>query len=72
MIYHHLRKLSEIEAVINVFLLGKYDEQKFNHFIEDMLIEFSFRSIQYIFDEVPRNEGGVLFTHKDKIMKDHP
>ena len=65
MIYHHIKRLSEIEPVRHVFLIGKYDSKKFKQFIDDILTEFSFKTIQYIQDEIPKNEGGVLFKYRN-------
>ena len=72
MIYHHMRRLSEFSEVLNVFLIGKYEDQKFNHFIEEIQAEFKFRSIQYIFDDVLKNDGGVFINHRNTILKDSP
>ena len=63
-IYHHLRSLSEIESVRHVFLVGKHDPKKFSHFIDECLTEFSFKTIQFISDEIPKNEAGVLFKYR--------
>lgn len=56
----------------HVFLIGNYDSKKFNHFIEDLYTEFSFKTIQFIQDDVPKNEAGVLFKYKNKILVDNP
>ena len=44
-IYHHMRSLSEVEQVQHVFLVGRHDPKKFAHFIDDLLTEFSFKTI---------------------------
>jgi len=64
MIYHHIKKLSEIPRVKNVFLVGKYPQHKFKRFIDDCLQEFAFESIQLIEEHNRRFAGGLLFTHK--------
>lgn len=64
-IYHHIRSLSQIEQVQHVFLVGQYDAKKFSHFIDDILSEFSFKTVQYIQDHTPKNEGGVLFKYRN-------
>lgn len=61
-----------MEQVQHVFLIGRHDEKKFAHFIDDLLTEFSFKTIQFINDEVPKNEAGVLFKYKDKVLLDNP
>lgn len=71
-IYHHLRSLSEVEQVQHVFLVGKHDSKKFDHFIDDLLTEFSFKTIQFINDDIPKNEAGVLFKYKNRILLDNP
>ncbi|CDW73894.1 adp-glucose pyrophosphorylase family protein [Stylonychia lemnae] len=72
LIYHHLRSLSKIEQVQNVFLVGKYDPKKFTYFIDEILSQFSFKSVQYIHDDVPKNEIGVLFKYRDNFLLDNP
>ena len=44
--------------------MGKYDEKKFSHFIDDLLTEFSFKTIKFIYDDIPKNEAGVLFKYR--------
>lgn len=68
LIYHHIRSLSQIEQVQHVFLVGKYDPKKFSHFIDDILSEFSFKTVQYIYDDVPKNEVGVIFKHRNRLL----
>jgi hypothetical protein len=58
--------------VQHVFLVGKYDEKKFSNFIDDILSEFSFKTVQYIQDQVPKNEVGVLFRYRNQILLDCP
>mmetsp|Transcript_10698 Transcript_10698/g.10813 ORF Transcript_10698/g.10813 Transcript_10698/m.10813 type:complete len:91 (+) Transcript_10698:3-275(+) len=36
-IFHHIRRLSEMEQVRHVFLIGNYEQSKFTHFIEEIL-----------------------------------
>eukprot|EP00347_Sterkiella_histriomuscorum_P012773 403367277 len=72
LIYHHIRALSEVQQVQHVFLIGKYDPKKFYHFVDDVLSEFSFKTIQYIQDDTPKNEAGVLFKYRERILQDSP
>lgn len=37
-----------------------------------MLTEFSFKTIQFVHDEVPKNEAGVIFKYKDRILLGNP
>ncbi len=48
----------------HVFLVGKNDPKKFSHFIDECLTEFSFKTIQFISDEIPKNEAGVLLKYR--------
>jgi hypothetical protein len=52
--------------------VGQYEEKKFSHFIDDILSEFSFKTVQYVQDAVPKNEAGVLFKHRHKLLTDNP
>jgi hypothetical protein len=51
-----------------VFLVGKHDPKKFSHFIDECLTEFSFKTIQFITDEIPKNEAGVLFKYRQQLL----
>jgi len=52
--------------------VGKYDEKKFSHFIDDLLTEFSFKTIKFIYDDIPKNEAGVLFKYRQQLLQDNP
>ena len=56
----------------HVFLIGKYDPKKFTHFIDDLLTEFSFKTIQFIQDDTPKNEFGVLFKYRERLLLGSP
>jgi mannose-1-phosphate guanylyltransferase len=71
-IYHHVQELSKIEAIRNIFFIGNYDPKKFNYFIDDLLSEFSFQSIEFIQDDIPKNEAGVLFKYRNKLLLENP
>jgi NDP-sugar pyrophosphorylase family protein len=55
-----------------VFLVGKHDPKKFSHFIDECLTEFSFKTIQFISDDVPKNEAGVLLKYRTRLLEDDP
>ena len=72
LIYHHVRALAEISQVRNIFLVGKYSQSSFNYFIESLYDEFCFNTVQYISDDSPNNEAGLLFRHREQFMTDDP
>ena len=72
LIFHHVRALAEISQVRNVFLVGKYAPTSFNYFIESLYDEFCFNTVQYISDDSPNNEAGLLFRHRVQFMQDDP
>ena len=72
LIFHHVRALAEISQVRNVFLVGKYAPTSFNYFIESLYDEFCFNTVQYISDDSPNNEAGLLFRHRAQFMQDDP
>lgn len=72
LIYHHVRALAEISQVRNVFLVGKYAPTSFNYFIESLYDEFCFNTVQYISDESPNNEAGLLFKYRAQFLVDDP
>ena len=72
LIYHHVRALAEISQVRNVFLVGRYQSSAFNFFIESLYDEFSFQTVQYIHEDQPNNEAGILFRHREQLMENDP
>ena len=52
--------------------MGKQDPKKFSHFIDECLTEFSFKTIQFISDEIPKNEAGILFKYRAHLLQDDP
>ena len=72
LIYHHVRALAEVSQVRNVFLVGKYAPTSFNYFIESLYDEFCFNTVQYISDDSPSNEAGVLFKYRMQFLVDEP
>lgn len=52
MIFHHLKALSNLAEVKNVFLLGgSYDEKKFRPFMDQVRTQFNFK-ITFIEEEI--------------------
>ena len=49
----------------NIFLVGKHKASKFHYFIETLYDEFNIDKVEYIQDDLPDNEIGVLFEHKE-------
>ena len=46
-IFHHVKALSNLADIRNVFLMGSYDEKKFIPFMDSMRTLFNFK-IHYI------------------------
>lgn len=55
-----------------MFLVGRHDAKKYAHFVDDLLTEFSFKTIQFVNDDVPKNEAGIIFKYKDRLLLDNP
>ena len=52
MIFHHLKAMSNLAEVKNVFLLGgSYDEKKFRPFMDQVRTQFNFK-ITFIEEEI--------------------
>lgn len=64
MIFHHLKALSNLAEVKNVFLMGSYDEKKFRPFLDHVRTVFNFK-IHFIQEEIPLNSAGGLFFYKE-------
>lgn len=43
MIFHHIKALSNLAEVKNVFLMGNHDEKKFRPFLDFVRTTFNFR-----------------------------
>jgi NDP-sugar pyrophosphorylase family protein len=72
MIFHHLKALSNLAEVKNVFLMGgSYDEKKFRPFLDHVRTVFNFK-IHFIEEEIHGNSAGALFFYKDQLMQDNP
>ena len=71
MIFHHVKALSNLSDLKNVFLLGSYDEKKFIPFLDDVRTRFNFK-IHYIQEEIQHNSSGGLFYYRECILQDHP
>jgi len=67
LIWHHIKALSDILKVKYIFLVGKYKASKFSYFIESLYDEFDLTQVQYIKDDLPGNEIGVLMAHKELL-----
>jgi NDP-sugar pyrophosphorylase family protein len=68
MIFHHLKALSNLAEVKNVFLLGgSYDEKKFRPFMDQVRTQFNFK-ITFIEEEIIQNSAGALFYYKDLLL----
>jgi hypothetical protein len=64
--------LSELKQVKYIFLVGKYKPSKFQYFIETLYDEFPLTQVQYIKDDLPENEIGVMMKHKEQLMIGDP
>lgn len=67
MIFHHVKALSNLPEVKNVFLMGSYDEKKFIPFLDYVRTLFHFK-IQYIQEEIPQNTAGGLFYYSSQLI----
>ena len=71
MIFHHVKALSNLAEVKNVYLMGYYDTKKFIPFLDYVRTLFNFK-IHYIQEEIPYNTPGALFHYKEQILLDNP
>jgi len=71
MIFHHIKALSNISQIKNVFLMGSYDEMKFIPFLDYVKTLFNFK-IHYLKEEIEFNSAGALFYYKEVILQDKP
>ncbi len=71
MIFHHIKALSNLADLKNVFLMGAHDEKKFLPFLDYVRTLYNFR-IHFIQEEIPQNSAGGLFYYKDQLLMDSP
>ena len=71
MIFHHVKALSNLHEVKNVFLMGSYDEKKFIPFLDYARTLFNFK-MHYIQEEIEENSTGGIFYYKDLLLIDKP
>ena len=67
--FHHLKALSKLENVKNVFLIGCHDEKIFIPFIDEMRTRFKFK-LHFISEKIPYNTPGAIFYYRDQILVD--
>lgn len=66
MIFHHLKALSNLSDVKNVFLMGSLDEKKFRPFMDSVCTLFNFK-LHFIQEEIPSQTAGGLFYFKEQL-----
>ena len=71
MIFHHVKALSNLAEVKNVYLMGYYDNKRLIPFLDYVRTLFNFK-IHYIQEEIPYNTAGALFYYKEQILLDNP
>ena len=69
MIFHHIKALSNLAEIKNVFLIGGvggglHDEKKYRPFLDYVRTLFNFK-IHFVQEEIMNNTVGALFFYKD-------
>ena len=71
LIYHHLRALSALPDLQEVFLVGYYEATQFSAFMEQVRQELKIR-IRYLREFEPLGTGGGLYHFRDQIQRGEP
>ncbi|OLL24365.1 putative mannose-1-phosphate guanyltransferase [Neolecta irregularis DAH-3] len=72
MIWHHLRALSKLPSVVDVLLIGFYEEAVFRDFIRAASAEFTAMTIRYLREYQALGTAGGLYLFRDAILKSSP
>ena len=71
LIYHHLKALSAVPDLQEVFLVGYYEATQFTAFLEEVRQELKIR-IRYLREFEPLGTGGGLYHFRDQIQRGEP
>lgn len=71
LIYHHLKALSTLPDLQEVFLVGYYEAAQFTNFMEEVRQELKIR-IRYLREFEALGTGGGLYHFRDQIQRGDP
>lgn len=71
LIYHHLKALSVVPDLQEVFLVGYYEASQFSAFMEEARQELNIK-LRYLREFEPLGTGGGLYHFRDQIQRGDP
>ena len=71
-IYHHVQALAKVPAMMEILLIGFYDQAVFDRFLIESQIEFPHISIRYLREYQSMGTAGGLHHFRDEIKRGNP
>ncbi|CAJ0765834.1 23416_t:CDS:10 [Entrophospora sp. SA101] len=71
-IWHHLEALTKVEGLKEVLLIGFYEDNVFQKFIDDASIDFPGINIRYLREYQSLGTAGGIYHFRDGIQRDKP
>ncbi|KZO96522.1 mannose-1-phosphate guanyltransferase [Calocera viscosa TUFC12733] len=72
LIWHHIRALSKVTGITEVFLIGFYEDAVFAPFLKDVSREFKNLSVKYMREYQALGTAGGLYHFRDTILRGTP
>lgn len=71
MVHHHISACRRIPNLVQVFLIGYYDEREFALYSSSVSNELKV-PVRYLKEDKPHGSAGSLYYFRDKIMEESP
>ncbi|ORZ00931.1 nucleotide-diphospho-sugar transferase [Syncephalastrum racemosum] len=69
---HHIAALSKVEGLKEVLIIGFFEDNVFNRFLDDAAAEFPHLNIRYLREYQALGTAGGLYHFRDEIMRGNP
>ncbi|KAL9254627.1 Mannose-1-phosphate guanyltransferase alpha-like protein [Drosera capensis] len=71
MVYHPILACKRIPNLVQIFLIGFYEEREFSLFVSSVSNELKV-PVRYLKEDKPHGSAGGLYNFRDLIMEDNP
>ncbi|XP_057769469.1 uncharacterized protein LOC130989518 [Salvia miltiorrhiza] len=71
MVHHHISACKRMPNLVQVFLIGYYDEREFALYCSSVSNELKV-PVRYLKEDKPHGSAGSLFYFRDRIMEENP
>ncbi|RKP11814.1 nucleotide-diphospho-sugar transferase, partial [Piptocephalis cylindrospora] len=71
-IYHHLKALSKVEGLTEVYLIGSFEDSVLRAFTHQASREFSNLTVRYLREYTALGTAGGIYHFRDQILRSSP